>query len=469
MQKSLRNQLILSHMLPLLIIIPLIGAALVYVLETEVFLPSISRELAGDAIILTEILKSQPEWWQDASFTQQLLLSTHPRLSKRVMLISPDGRLLASSDPSDADRLEQVLPLESLKNPPAQDLVVNTNYSQRLQGEVVDVLAPVASSSGGLLGFVRVTSRYTTISEELLQLRYFIGIVMAVGLVLGIILGSTLAVNIGNPIHQVTEAVIYLSRGERKESLPESGPEEIRLLIQAVNTFFERLRSLEQSRQQLLANLVHELGRPLGALRMAVQVLLQGSKEDPAQLDELLLGMDQEMENLQHLLNDLAHLHEQVLGPLELDLQEISLWQWLPPVLRPWEEAAGQKGLQWEVSIPSNLPNLRIDPTRFSQIIGNLVSNAIKFTPVGGKICVSAGTETGKVWIQVSDTGPGIALEEQQKIFTPFYHGQKDPRIKEGMGLGLSIARDLVQAHQGTLVLDSHPGKGSQFTIFIAP
>src|SRR5512135_1384998 len=120
MQKSLRNQLILSHMLPLLIIIPLIGAALVYVLETEVFLPSISRELAGDAIILTEVLKSQPEWWQEPSFTRELLLSTYPQLSKRVMLISPEGRLLASSDPSDADRLDQILPLDSLKNPPTQ-------------------------------------------------------------------------------------------------------------------------------------------------------------------------------------------------------------------------------------------------------------------------------------------------------------------------------------------------------------
>ena len=306
MQKTLRNRLILSHILPLLITIPLIGILLVYVLETKVFLPSISRELTGDAVILTEVLKNQPRWWQEPSLAGDVLLNMHARLSKRVMLISPDGRLLASSDPADADRLGFNLSLDSLSAPPVQDPVVKIDYSQRLQGDVVDVLAPVFSAQGELLGYVRITSRYTTISDELLQLRYFIGAVAALGLFLGLIIGSTLAVNIGNPIKRVTDAVIHLSQGERKNSLAEDGPDEIRLLIRAVNVLVERLRNLEQSRQHLLANLVHELGRPLGSLRMAVQVLLQGSKEDPAQLNELLQGMDLEMENLQRLLDDLG-------------------------------------------------------------------------------------------------------------------------------------------------------------------
>lgn len=131
------------------------------------------------------------------------------------------------------------------------------------------------------MGFVRVSSPYTTIAQELSQLRYLIGFVKVVGLALGAVLGSTLAINIGNPLQQVTQAVIRLTRGEKKESLVQEGPEEIRLLILAVNELVARLRSLEQSRQQLLANLLHELGRPLGSLRMAVQVLLHGSKDEP--------------------------------------------------------------------------------------------------------------------------------------------------------------------------------------------
>jgi signal transduction histidine kinase len=334
-----------------------------------------------------------------------------------------------------------------------------------MQGEVVDVLAPVSSSTGELLGFVRVSSRYATIVDELLQLRYVIGFVTVIGLVLGGVVGSALAINIGNPVQQITQAVLHLTRGEKKESIAENGPEEIRLLIHAVNGLVERLRSLEQSRQQLLANLIHELGRPLGSLRMAVQVLLYGSKEDPAQLDELLHGMDLEMENLQRLLDDLAHLHEQVLGPLELNLQKISLSQWLPTILRPWEEAARQKDVSGLCCCPQ-FARSPPGPNRFSQIIGNQSSNAIKFHAYWGRIDLTAGIEADKLWVRVSDSGSGIAIDEQENIFKPFYRGQKT-RLSEGMGLGLSITRDLVQAHQGTVIVESEPGKGSRFTIFL--
>ncbi len=466
MQK-LRNRLILSHILPLLITIPLMGASLVYLLETKVILPSISRELEGDAIILTEVLREKPEWWAKPSAAQQLLLSTYPRLAKRVMLISPEGRLLASSDPADNSRLNQALSLSSLQNPPVNELQISTNYSQGLQAEIVDVLAPVSTANGELLGFVRVSSRYTTIAQELLQLRYLIGFVTIVGLALGGVLGSSLAINIGNPLQQVTQAVIHLARGERRENLAQNGPEEIRLLSLAVNDLVERLRSLEQSRQRLLSNLIHELGRPLGSLRMAVQVLLHGSKEDPAQLDELLQGMDLEMGNLQRLLEDLAHLHEQVLGPLELNLENIVPTEWLPAVLRPWEELARQKQIEWAVSLPAKMPAIRVDPTRFSQIIGNLISNAIKYSQPSGQIKLSAGTENNMFWLQVSDNGPGIEADEQEKIFQPLYRTPQKNLSYEGMGLGLSIVRDLVQAHHGKVVLNSEPGIGSQFTIFL--
>lgn len=468
MQKTLRNRLILSHALPLIITIPLMGITLFYLLETQVLLPSLSRESVSDAVMLTEILKSEPEWWQEeSSIARETLLSTYPRLTKRVMLVSPQGYLLASSDPQDNDRLNQILNTPSLQNPPTSAAVVSIRYSRRLQSEVIDVLAPVSSSSGELLGFVRVSSPYATIVDELRQLRYVIGLVTALGLVLGAVVGSTLAINIGNPVQQVTQAILHLTRGERKESLAENGPQEIRQLIHAVNGLVERLRSLEQSRRQLLANLVHELGRPLGSLRMAVQVLLSGSKENPAQLDELLQGIDLEMENLQRLLDDLALLHEQVLGPLELDLKTLSLSQWLPTILHPWKEAARQKGIEWVVSLPAGLPAVQADPIRFSQIVGNLMSNAIKFTPAGGQIELTAGVGTDKLWIRVSDNGLGIAIEEQEKIFKPFYQGQQRTRFSEGMGLGLFIVRDLVQAHRGTIILESKPGEGSRFTIFL--
>jgi signal transduction histidine kinase len=101
------------------------------------------------------------------------------------------------------------------------------------------------------------------------------------------------------------------------------------------------------------------------------------------------------------------------------------------------------------------------------QALGNLLSNAIKYTPPGATVSVDAGVDGEMFWIQVGDTGPGIAPEEQARIFDPFYRSQPGQRFPQGMGLGLSIARDVVVAHGGRLELDSAPGLGSRFTVYL--
>jgi signal transduction histidine kinase len=113
------------------------------------------------------------------------------------------------------------------------------------------------------------------------------------------------------------------------------------------------------------------------------------------------------------------------------------------------------------------LPALEVDPDRLGQALGNLLSNAVKYTPSGGRVSVQAGVEPKAVWIRVSDSGCGISPEEQARIFEPLYRSQADRRFPQGMGLGLSIARDLAMAHGGRLDLESEPGRGSQFTLWI--
>jgi signal transduction histidine kinase len=106
-----------------------------------------------------------------------------------------------------------------------------------------------------------------------------------------------------------------------------------------------------------------------------------------------------------------------------------------------------------------------MDPDRMAQALGNLLSNAVKFTPPGGRVSTSVKLEDGQVLIEVADSGPGIPVEEQGKIFQPFYRGMHGRRIVEGMGLGLSIARDIVTAHGGRIDLESTPGTGSRFML----
>ena len=224
---------------------------------------------------------------------------------------------------------------------------------------------------------------------------------------------------------------------------------------------------MQSTRRKLLANLVHELGRPLGALLPAVQALAAGAVEDEDLRQELLTGIEDEINILRRLLDDLRGLYDQLAGSFVLSLKNVDLAKWLPNLARMQREAAVTKDLQWESDIANNLPVMSIDPDRLGQAIGNLINNAIKFTPPGGKITIRAGKQADEVWIAIQDTGPGIPVEDQELVFTPFFRGRTETRFPQGMGLGLSIARDLVMAHQGRLEFESVQGQGSCFTIWL--
>lgn len=470
MISSLRNRLILSHILPFLVIIPIIGIVLIYIIETRSLLPALKEDLNSDAQLMVAITTDHPEIWQDPILAQALLQQSHASPDKMIMFFGSDGRLLASSSASDANRIGQVPHDSSLAGLPEAlkgEWITHVDYSARMSGEIVDVFAPVIGKDQKVNGVIRVSFRFTSITGMLIQLRILIIAVLIAGLLSGGLLGFLLAINIARPVQRVTAAIDDLALGGNRQKLPIQGPDELRRLERSVNFLVERLDNLEQSRRQLLANLVHELGRPLGALRMAIQVSIGGAKKEPKVLDDLLEGMDGEVGRLERLLNDLSHLHGQVLGTLELDRQPVDLGGWLPKVLVTWQEAAIEKRLHWEELLPADLPILEVDPDRMAQVIGNLISNAIKYTQPGGTVSISAGRENEEVWIRVSDTGPGIRADEQEKVFTPFYRGEHGKRIKQGMGLGLTIARDLILAHGGRLELDSTPGLGSHFTIWI--
>jgi signal transduction histidine kinase len=386
----------------------------------------------------------------------------------RVMVLDAAGRLLYSSNEADAALLGQKPLIPGLDQARSGEKIISTNYSGwRLRKDLIDVLTPVNTDSGQLIGVIRVTYRNPQAYESLSQLRMLIGVVLVIGILLGGIIGSWLAVSISRPIQNVTRAINSLATDPQRVPLLESGPQELREQVRAVNNLVEQLISLEQARRHLLANLVHELGRPLGALRAAIHALSTGASHDPALFSDLVTGMDEETTHLQHLLEDLAHLQDQVLGGLEINLEPLDLSVWLPRVLRPWQEAAAEKRLKLEAAIPETLPQVQADPVRLNQVIGNLVSNAIRYTPPGGVVRCSAGVEADRFWVQVSDTGAGIPIEEQEKIFSPFYRGDQTRRIKQGMGLGLSIARDLVEAHGGKLEVESAPGMGSTFMFWI--
>jgi signal transduction histidine kinase len=464
--RTLRSRLILSHILPVLLIVPLVGIALVYLLETQVLLSGLSDELVRQAAFMANTAQTRPVIWTDPAEAQRFISGYSLDPHAGITLIDSCGNVVASSQAEGIGQADQQIDVSALQDALAGVQQVQVSYVQGIRARVVQVLVPVVDSDRQVVGVVRVAQQLSDVHQQVLRLRYLIAGVLGGELVLSVALGLTLALRLGRSLEQVTGAIYGVASGREWETLPEKGPEEIRLLLRAFNTLTDRLRLLEDARRHLLANLVHELGRPLGAIQSGIQALLAGADQDAAFRQELLEGMDSQVRRLRPLLDDLAELYGQVLGTLELKIEPVSLSDWLSRVAAPWHQAALDRGLHWSSAIPDSLPVLEIDPSRMAQALGNLLSNAIKYTPQG-TISLATRVEQDGVAITVGDTGIGIDPSEQDRIFEPFYRGNVDERFPKGMGLGLSIARDLVTAHGGRLQLESTPGQGSRFTVWL--
>ncbi len=464
MMRSLRTRLLVSHSLPLLIIILLAGLALDYVVERHILLPGFADELSNEAKLLAELTALQPDIWDDPQEAQAYLARIEPLLPSEVSIFNSQGKFLGSTDPA----LHATPPPDvELEKRGLDNTLIRTAYSRHLEANVVEVFVPVHGDAGLDMGVIQMTYRLEDVYGQLLAFRRVIIGILAIGLFLGVGISLLLAINLSRALRQITVSIQQLTTGQEIALPSEQGPEEIRDLIRTVNTLVARLHTLETTRRKLVANLVHELGRPLGALLPAVQALEAGAVENESLRQELLAGMEDELGILRRLLDDLTGLYDQSVGTFVLEKQLVDLKEWLPNLFRTQREAARAKGLYWQSDISDRLPVIEIDPERLAQAIGNLVNNAIKFTPPGGMVTVQAGVENDLVWIRVRDTGPGIPKEDQRFIFTPFFRGRTETRFPQGMGLGLSIARDLVTAHLGRLEFESTPGEGSCFTIWL--
>jgi len=454
--RTLRSRFILTHILPTLLVVPLASLIILYLVETQVVLKQLAGDVQSQALLLAELLEEDSTVWQNREQARFFVARVQTAVTGDITLQTPDGAILASTNPQSL--ISQSPNLQS----PSPARTTYTLFAQSAEAAV-----PVYNVENQLAGYVRVSSTLDAAAQVFTELRRLVIWVVLLELVIGIVIGVYLAARLAGPIAAASTAVTGIAYHNRAEPIPETGAVEMKALAQSVNVLAARLRELEDNRRQLLANLVHELGRPLGAMLAAVSALRSGADEDPALRAELLKGVEEHIHVMRPLLDDLAQLGGQVLGTRELNRQPVALSDWLPPLLLPWRASAQEKGLRWQTDIAPNLPILEIDADRMAQAIGNLLSNAVKYTPREGEVMVTAVTQQEAVLITIADTGPGIPPDEQSRIFEPFYRSRAQTRFPQGMGLGLTIARDLVEAHGGQLTLTSEVGKGSQFVIRI--
>ncbi|WP_081908965.1 cell wall metabolism sensor histidine kinase WalK [Deinococcus sp. YIM 77859] len=266
-------------------------------------------------------------------------------------------------------------------------------------------------------------------------------------------------------VHLLSEGSRALASGRYARRLPEEGRDELADLARNFNTMAGALERVEQGRVELIGNVAHELRAPLAALRGYADAMTDGvmSPEHAAR------SIVREVGAMERLVRDLSLVSRVEAGAVELHPSIFPPGRLLAAARERFEGAYADKGVTLEVTLTLGLPDVRADFERASQVLANLLSNALRYTPEGGRVQIGAGLAGTAVQFTVVDTGSGIAPEHLGRIFERFYRG--DParsRTDGGSGVGLTIARGLVEGMGGTLTASSTLGKGSTF-VFTLP
>jgi len=284
-------------------------------------------------------------------------------------------------------------------------------------------------------------------------------ITAAVALVTGLILTR----QITRPVKALITGARRIAKGELSYRVKTRSNDEIGELADSFNSMAETLEQVEQSRRQLTADIAHELRTPLTIIEGTVEGILDDVFEADS---EHLNSIKEQTLLLTHLINDLRDISLAESGQLTLNLQPADIVDLVQRVVTGFEPNAGEKNIRLDLNSAVESLEMELDPVRMEQVISNLLRNAIRHTPVDGSITVTIDRTEKDLELSVSDTGEGIEPEDLPHIFERFYRsGTSRSRKEGGTGLGLAIVKQMVEAHGGTVSVESTMGKGSTFII----
>lgn len=334
------------------------------------------------------------------------------------------------------------------------DLRKEKGYPIQFRNQLIGWLIPVRLETG-----LAKTSPEHVFLAEINRSLLFSGLI---SLALALLLGAFFARTLTHSLRQVTLGTQRIAQGELGYQVQVNSADEIGELANAFNQMSSDLENSSQARQQMTADIAHDLRTPLSVLMGYTEALSDGKLTGTP---DVYAVMHLETRHLKRLIDDLRTLSLADAGELPLNRQPtraVALLQRTAASLRPQAEA---QGIQIRVQAAPELPTLSLDPERMTQVLSNLVANALRYTPEGGEIRLSARSEPGQVILEVQDNGIGISPEDLPHIFNRFYRGSKSRQPSGEAGLGLAIAKSLVEAQGGKISVASQPSLGATFTL----
>jgi signal transduction histidine kinase len=343
----------------------------------------------------------------------------------------------------------------------ADGLIVASNRSERL-GQMLSV--PERAIATPIVISDRQANFLVTLPSCTMR-GAFQSLALVAGLVIigfSLIVGLVLSRGISRPLVELAKATRAVAAGDLSMRVPTHSPGEIGELAAAFNQMTHDLAQADRLRRNLSADIAHELRTPISVVRGKLEGILDGLyPATPEHLEPVL----EEIKLLTQLVEDLGLLALAEAGQLILDRQMTNLGDLLQDAQVNFGPQADDRGVTLALDLPSKLPKVMADRRRIAQVIGNLLTNALRHTPTGGRVILSASEiHGGVIEIAVADTGAGIPTEDLPYIFERFWRGEKSrSRTGGGTGLGLTIARQLVQVHGGKIGVESTLGQGSKF------
>ncbi len=287
---------------------------------------------------------------------------------------------------------------------------------------------------------------------------------LCVGLLAAIVLSAFISRGIASPLQDVARAADAVAAGQDDQRAPVAGPSEVRAVAEAFNLMSDKVQSEQRAQQDFLANVSHDLKTPLTSIQGYSQAIIDGAASNPVSAAGIIYDEAARLNRLVIELTDLARLQS---GRFSMTLLPINLSQLSSAIGQRLSIVAREKGVRFEV-ITAPVPDIQGDGDRLAQVLTNLISNALQYTPSGGSVWVRTGVKDGGVIITITDTGVGIPADELPRIFERFYQVDKARGPRRGSGLGLAIVAEIVHAHGGTISASSPgDGAGATFTVWL--
>ena len=466
---SLRSRLWLTYLLLIVVILSVVTLSFLLFLVRN---PRLAREaetnltLAANALLRQRISLGART---DAAELQQAVENADELLDVRVILLGPAGSVLADSQ-ADASATLPELGALALDNP--------QNQGQGQPAQLPPEIAEFTDENGqvwlftvrslqGRYRLIVATPRPTAPMASVFADDFFPPIAQAglLALALSVVLAALMARSISAPLQRMSVVAGEIAEGERSQIRPQ-GPREVRSLAESLNEMSEKVHASQESQRDFVANVSHELKTPITSIQGFAQAILDGTASGGAALRQAAQVFFDEAGRMHRMVSQLLDLARLEAGTAAFERTEVDLEELLSNVARTFEPHAQAAKVLLETDIQP-LPAISADGDRLFQVFTNLLENALKNTPEGGQVILGARQHNGGVAIGVSDSGAGIPAHELERIFERFYQVDRSRKGGEGrgVGLGLSIAQEIVRAHGGQITVESQVGQGSTFTV----